>query len=178
MNNQETSANTTETNFEGPASAKERKVIHFSSGETLVVEDSEEEEVETSNKTPFEEPKQKTRLSFKNVAILVGRFSLLACDFLGERLAGALGLSAAKYQYAIDRYQHDHKTTNSRASDDLKKGQAETVTLSPRSDWSHYGATGDVSCPPNPQESSDEKQMAGKEGCHNKGYQADEEHLK
>lgn len=32
-----------------------------------------------------------------------------ACDFLGERLAGALGLSAAKYQYAIDRYQHDHK---------------------------------------------------------------------
>lgn len=110
----QTSANTTETNFEGLASAKERKVIHFSSGETLVVEDSEEEEVETSNKTPFEEPKQKvgiclrggetcgeclatvsscdcfclfssqTRLSFKNVAILVGRFSLLGmpCDII------------------------------------------------------------------------------------------------
>lgn len=83
-----------------------------------------------------------TRFSFKNVAILVGRISLLgmsqlnikhksitltnltksislsfhvilfhilACDFLGERLAGALGLNAAKYQYAIDQYQHDHK---------------------------------------------------------------------
>ncbi|KAL3980073.1 KRAB domain-containing zinc finger protein [Sarotherodon galilaeus] len=178
MNNQETSADTTETNFGGPALPKERKVIHFSSGETLVVEDSEEEEEETSNKTPFEEPKQKTLLSFKNVAILVGRFSLLACDFLGERLAGALGLSAAKYQYAIDRYQRDHKTTNSRAPDDLKMGQTETVTLSPRSDGSQYGATGDVSCPANPQESSDEKHTAGKEGCHNKGYQADEEHLK
>lgn len=57
-------------------------------------------------------------------------------------------------------------------------GQTETMTLSPRSDGSHYGATGDVSCPANPQESSDEKHMAGKEGCHNKGYQADEEHLK
>lgn len=108
----QTSADTTETNFGGPALPKERKVIHFSSGETLVVEDSEEEEEETSNKTPFEEPKQKvgiclkggtcgeylavsscdcfclfssqTLLSFKNVAILVGRFSLLGmpCDII------------------------------------------------------------------------------------------------
>lgn len=36
-------------------------------------------------------------------------FPNLACDFLGERLAGALGLKAAKYQYAIDQYDRDHK---------------------------------------------------------------------
>lgn len=32
-----------------------------------------------------------------------------ACDFLGETLAGILGLNAAKYQYAIDQYHRDHK---------------------------------------------------------------------
>lgn len=35
-----------------------------------------------------------------------------ACDFLGERLAGALGLNAAKYQYAIDQYHHDRKVVS------------------------------------------------------------------
>ncbi|XP_030578060.1 protein FAM177A1 [Archocentrus centrarchus] len=178
MSNQETSADILETNFGGPASSKEKKVIHFSSGETLEVEDSEEEEEQPSNRTPFEEPQQKTRLSFKNVAILVGRFSLLACDFLGERLAGAFGLSAAKYQYAIDRYHRDHKTTSSRAADGAMGGQAEPGNLSPGCDGSRYGATGDVSCSTDPQESCDEKRMARKEGCHNKGYQADEHHLK
>lgn len=33
----------------------------------------------------------------------------LACDFLGKKLAGVLGLDAAKYQYAIDQYQSKHK---------------------------------------------------------------------
>lgn len=43
-----------------------------------------------------------------------------ACDFLGERLAAALGLNAAKYQYAIDLYDHNqkvkHTTENSNSS--------------------------------------------------------------
>lgn len=33
----------------------------------------------------------------------------LACDFLGKRLAGLLGLDAAKYQYAIDQYHLKNK---------------------------------------------------------------------
>lgn len=33
----------------------------------------------------------------------------LACDFLGKKLAGVLGLDAAKYQYAIDQYHRNHK---------------------------------------------------------------------
>lgn len=33
----------------------------------------------------------------------------LACDFLGKNLAGVLGLDAAKYQYAIDQHQRNHK---------------------------------------------------------------------
>ena len=45
----------------------------------------------------------------KSLRVTVLLFPNLACDFLGERLAGALGLKAAKYQYAIDQYDRDHK---------------------------------------------------------------------
>uniref|UniRef100_A0A3Q0S3G9 Uncharacterized protein n=1 Tax=Amphilophus citrinellus TaxID=61819 RepID=A0A3Q0S3G9_AMPCI len=88
-------------------------------------------------------------------------------------LAGAFGLSAAKYQYAIDRYHRDHKVIRSQTFK-----QAEPGNLSPGCDGSRYGATGDVSSSTDPQESCDEERMARKEGCHNKGYQADEHHLK
>ncbi|XP_018550262.1 protein FAM177A1 [Lates calcarifer] len=113
---------TQETDFGGPTLSKQKRIIHFSSGETLEEEDSEEEEEQPSNRTPFREPTQRARFSFRNVAILVGRISLLTCDFLGERLAGVLGLNAAKYQYAIDQYQSDHKKTSSQATDGLIGG--------------------------------------------------------
>uniref|UniRef100_A0A4W6CM34 Uncharacterized protein n=1 Tax=Lates calcarifer TaxID=8187 RepID=A0A4W6CM34_LATCA len=94
-------------------------------------------------------------------------FPKLACDFLGERLAGVLGLNAAKYQYAIDQYQSDHK------------GQADTIHLSHTQTGSHYGATGDARCQAaDPKESYDEKQMSRKGGYHNRSYQADEDSLK
>ncbi|XP_070782148.1 protein FAM177A1 isoform X2 [Enoplosus armatus] len=175
---QETSLDIQETEFGDPAVSKQRRIIHFSSGETLEEEDSEEEEEQSPNRPPFREPAERTKFSFRNVAILVGRISLLTCDFLGERLAGALGLNAAKYQYAIDQHHRDHKTTSSQATDNVMKGQAEMIHLSPGLDGSHYGATGDVRCPADSQESCDEKHMdRNSEGCHNGGYQADEDYL-
>ncbi|XP_073349228.1 uncharacterized protein [Pagrus major] len=172
MNNshQEASPDTQETEFGNPAVSKQRRTIHFSSGETLEEEDSEEEEEQSSDRPPFREPAQRVSFSFKNVAFLVGRISLLTCDFLGERLAGALGLKAAKYQYAIDQYHRDHKTTSSQATDDLRDGQAETFHLSHGVDGAQYGATGDSRSP----ESRDEKHMDRNEGRHNRGYQEDE----
>ncbi|XP_071334676.1 protein FAM177A1 isoform X2 [Trachinotus anak] len=166
---------TQETDFSGHAPSKQKKVIHFSSGETLEVDDSEEEEEQSSNKPPFREPTERTRFSFKNMAILIGRISLLTCDFLGERLAGALGLNAAKYQYAIDQYQRDHKKTNSQTADGILEGQAEKIHLSPETDGSHYGATGEERRPADPR---DEKHVNRKEGYHNGSYQADEDCLK
>ncbi|XP_056261335.1 protein FAM177A1 isoform X2 [Seriola aureovittata] len=175
MNNQEV-IDTQETDFSGPLPSKQKKIIHFSSGETLEEEDSEEEEEPASNRPPFREPTERTRFSFKNVAILVGRISLLTCDFLGERLAGALGLNAAKYQYAIDQYQHDHKKTSSQTTDGLMEGQAEIIQLSPgHDDESHYGATGGARHPAEP---LDEKHLNRKEGYRNRSYQADEDCLK
>ncbi|XP_056284320.1 protein FAM177A1 [Pseudoliparis swirei] len=166
-----------ETGFGSPALSKQRRrIVHFSSGETLEQEEEEEEEEEeepSSNKPPFSEPAEKTRLSFKNVALLVGRISLLACDFLGERLAGALGLNAAKYQFAIDRYHRDHKTTSSQTQDNHVEGQAETIHLDPGPGRGLYGATGEAghltpaSC--------DVKHVDRSEGRHNAAYQAEEE---
>ncbi|XP_075939778.1 uncharacterized protein LOC142941665 [Anarhichas minor] len=175
---QEPSSDVQETEFGSPARSKQRRTIHFSSGETLEQKDSEEEEEEeeqSSNRPPFREP-ERTRLSFKNVAILVGRIALLTCDFLGERLAGALGMNAAKYQYAIDQHHRDHKTTSSQAKDNLREGQAETIHLYPGlKDRSHYGATGEARCPADSQASCDEKHMDRSEGRHNRAYQADED---
>ncbi|XP_032399540.1 protein FAM177A1 isoform X2 [Etheostoma spectabile] len=178
MNNSqpETSPGIQETEFGSPALTKQRRITYFSSGETLEEEDSEEEEEEenSSNRPPFRERAEKTKLSFKNVALLVGRISLLTCDFLGERLAGALGLNAAKYQYAIDQHHRDHKTTSSKATDNMMEEQADTIHISGLI-GSHYGATGDTRCPADFQESCHEKHKDKSEGCRNRAYQADED---
>ncbi|XP_009293287.1 uncharacterized protein [Danio rerio] len=85
------------------------KRIHFSSGETLTDEDSEEEEDLHQTASCVTEPGNWT---WKDRSRIWGsRFlnkSLQYCDFLGERMAGLLGLNAAKYQYAIDHHR-DHK---------------------------------------------------------------------
>lgn len=66
------SADIPETNFGGPASSKERKVIHFTSGETLEVEEGKEEEEQSSSRTPFEEPQQKVGICLKEKKTCVG----------------------------------------------------------------------------------------------------------
>ncbi|KAM4712835.1 uncharacterized protein FYW61_020050 [Anableps anableps] len=75
----EVSPQSEETEFGGPPLQKQRKIIYFSSGETLELENSEEDEAEEqrSHRTPFKGPGRRARISFKNVAILVGRMSLL-----------------------------------------------------------------------------------------------------
>ncbi|XP_061603021.1 uncharacterized protein LOC133464850 [Cololabis saira] len=172
----EASAQVCETAFGGPALHKQRKILHFSSGETLEVEDSEEEEEEeqASNTTLFTEPAGRTKLSFRNAALLVGRISLLTCDFLGERLAGTLGLNEAKYQYAINRYHREHKTAGVQIQDPVR-GRPEATHLSPGLDGSHYGATGGVNCSAKPQQNENEKHVSPGEGRHNRGYQPDED---
>ncbi|KAM7395813.1 hypothetical protein PAMA_007211 [Pampus argenteus] len=171
-----------ETEFGDVAVSRTKRIIHFTSGETLEEKDSEEEEEEeeeqSSNRSPFSESTErssKTRFSFKKVAILVGRLSLLTCDFLGERLAGALGLNAAKYQYAIDQYHREHKTTNSQITKGQMEGQAETTHLSPGQGGRPYGATEDIRQPADPQQKScGGTHMDKNEGCHNRAYEVDE----
>ncbi|XP_035472577.2 protein FAM177A1 isoform X2 [Scophthalmus maximus] len=160
-----------DTEFAGPAPSGQRKIIHFASGETLEEESSGEEGEPAANAPPFGEPAERTRFSFKNMAILVGRISLLTCDFFGERLAGALGLNAAKYQYAIDQHRSGREKPSSRATDELTEGRGEAAHFSRRLDGSRYGATGVADA----RGSRDEKFLPGQEGYHNRSYQADED---
>lgn len=162
---QETSAETHEMKLPGcPERPKEKKIIHFASGETLEVEDSEDEEEAEDDeesppkRSPFQEPS--TRFSFKKTVVFLGRISLLTCDFFGRRFAGALGLDVAKYQYAVDQHRRDQKVTRSGAS--------------ARPAGSRYGATGNVSSTAAPQD----RQEDVKEGCYNGGYEEEEDYAK
>ncbi|XP_062266892.1 protein FAM177A1 [Platichthys flesus] len=166
-----------ETEFAGSTQSKQNMIIHFTSGETMEVEDIEEEAAQPSNGSPLREPMQRNWFSFKNVGILVGRISLHACDFLGERLASALGLNSPKYQSLIDRHQRDHKEPSSQAFGGLKQEQVEMTRFSQMFD-SQYGATGDTSRPADLQGSHDGKYVSSKDGYHNRSYQADEDYWK
>ncbi|KAM8831628.1 uncharacterized protein AB9W97_003137, partial [Spinachia spinachia] len=131
------------------AGPEQRRIIHFSSGDTLEQEDREEEQEEEEEE---EEEEERTGLpsgwdSDKSV-MLHPIFSRVIClhslllagggvpclqahvvcnapqsepcsaslpvswDFLGERLAGAPGLDAAKYQHAADQLQRDQEATS------------------------------------------------------------------
>ncbi|KAF7664337.1 hypothetical protein LDENG_00180380 [Lucifuga dentata] len=162
-----------ETEFGGPALSGQKRIIHFSSGETLEEEeeDSEEENENSSNESPF-----RAKLSWKNVAALVGRMSLLTSDFLGERLAGLLGLNAAKYQYAIDEYHRDHNEKIHKES--LMEGQGEIIHLSSRQDGNHYGATGATRNPADRKMCLDETLEDRNGSCYDRGYREDEDSLK
>jgi len=66
----------------------------------------------------------------------------------------------------------------SQTTGDQIKGQAEAMCLSAKLDDSHYGATGGLNCPSDPQKSCDEKHIDSEAGCFNRSYQADEDSLK
>ncbi|XP_036438613.1 protein FAM177A1 isoform X2 [Colossoma macropomum] len=95
--------------------SQQRKVIHFSSGETLEEDDSEEETAEEPHQCPFNKAGG-DNLSWRRYAWFWGTQvmikSLQTCDFVGGKLASLLGLTLAKYQYAIDEYQLVQKAFN------------------------------------------------------------------
>ncbi|KAI4899149.1 hypothetical protein NFI96_013244 [Prochilodus magdalenae] len=100
--------------LESEVKSQQRKVIHFSSGETLEEGGSEDEMAEQPYQT-FAKAGQQENLTWRGYAwrwaTRVVIKSLQTCDFLGGKLAGLLGLNHAKYQYAIDEYQRYQKHT-------------------------------------------------------------------
>lgn len=142
---------------------REKRVIHFTSGETLDLDSEEEEEEE---RPAFRDAERKARLSIKNLAMRVGRLSLLVCDFLGERLAGVLGLNDAKYQYAIDQHQREKKVISSE--------DPGTAPLSPEVSRRRYGATQDTCFKEGPVHSEGRHRDKGQL---NAGYQAEDSPL-
>ncbi|CAB1340193.1 unnamed protein product [Coregonus sp. 'balchen'] len=160
-----------ETQFGGSSLSQQRRVIHFSSGETLEEDDSEEEEEEgTSHVQVFREPEDMPKLPWRAFTWSLGRKSLRTCDFLGEKLAGLLGLNTAKYQYAVDEYQRDNKNTGSKDTECSYEKRRERIHHSSRI-ISEYGATSSHGVPAGSQATEH-----GTTGSHNKGYQDDNEH--
>ncbi|KAM9338906.1 LOW QUALITY PROTEIN: protein FAM177A1-like [Symphorus nematophorus] len=120
-----------------------RRIIHFSSGETMEEYSTDEEEGEDK------EPERKDLLSSPVDAVRVrnggdGEFSKLtwgpyfwfhmwraatstisACDYLGERMASLFGITSAKYQYAIDEYYRMKKEREEEKEENRLSEEAE-----------------------------------------------------
>ncbi|XP_017581027.1 protein FAM177A1 isoform X1 [Pygocentrus nattereri] len=128
--------------------SQQRKVIHFSSGETLEEDDSEEETAEQPHRDPLNKAGM-DNLSWRRYAWFWGTQvmikSLQTCDFVGGKLAGFLGLTRAKYQYAIDEYQRVQKAPTpapprTQKDKQLRKSEREETLLS-HTETSAYGTT-------------------------------------
>uniref|UniRef100_A0A672KDX8 Protein FAM177A1-like n=1 Tax=Sinocyclocheilus grahami TaxID=75366 RepID=A0A672KDX8_SINGR len=87
-----------------------RRITHFSSGETMEEYSTDEEEEDKTQNA-----KKDLLSSIDTSKLAWGPYvwfqmwraatsTISACDYLGERMASLLGITSAKYQYAIDEY--------------------------------------------------------------------------
>ncbi|MCI4389769.1 hypothetical protein PGIGA_G00102300 [Pangasianodon gigas] len=110
-----------------------RRVIHFSSGETMEEYSTEDEEDHTHT-----QPDKNDLLSSVDASKLTwGPYvwfqmwraatnTVSACDYVGERMASLFGLTSAKYQYAINEYHRSTKQKENEARDSPVSEEAES----------------------------------------------------
>ncbi|XP_031437647.1 protein FAM177A1 [Clupea harengus] len=163
---------TQETSFGQVHQSRGRRVIYFSSGETLAESDREEEDDEDgTHKEPFSQSVDTENLSWgeysRFLGTKIGKKSLQTCEYLGEKLARLLGLHAAKYQYAIDQFHRDQKRKDVReeSSGVFMEDDAEMFNLAQKKSRT-YGAT-------NPEPGSSRPTCVEHKAGHNQGYQDD-----
>nr|XP_020472652.1 protein FAM177A1-like isoform X2 [Monopterus albus] len=109
-----------------------RRIIHFSSGETMEEYSTDEEEGEDK------EPERKDLLSSPVDASKMtwgpyfwfhmwraATSTISACDYLGERMASLFGITSAKYQYAIDEYYRMKKEREEEKEENCLSEEAE-----------------------------------------------------
>ncbi|XP_076613217.1 protein FAM177A1-like isoform X1 [Chaetodon auriga] len=111
-----------------------RRIIHFSSGETMEEYSTDEEEGEDK------EPERKDLLSSPVDAVRskltwgpyfwfhmwrAATSTISACDYLGERMASLFGITSAKYQYAIDEYYRMKKEREEEKEENRLSEEAE-----------------------------------------------------
>ncbi|KAG1941870.1 protein FAM177A1 [Pimephales promelas] len=137
------------------------KVIHFSSGETL----TEEEEDDLHQEPSAADPRSWTWRDYSRFwGTQILRKSLRFCDFLGEKMAGLLGLNSAKYQYAVDQYHREHRNeTEEEVLSSSTSVNEERIDLS-KIERKQYGAT-------NEQDLIETLQYKGEQ---NEGYNSNE----
>ncbi|CAB1342719.1 unnamed protein product [Coregonus sp. 'balchen'] len=109
-----------------------RRIIHFSSGETME-EYSTDEEEEGEDKEPEKDllspPVNATKLTWGPYFWFhmwrAATSTVSACDYLGERMASLFGITSAKYQYAIDEYYRMRKEKEEEDEDNRLSEEAE-----------------------------------------------------
>ncbi|XP_051908341.1 protein FAM177A1-like isoform X2 [Hippocampus zosterae] len=113
-----------------------RRVIHFSSGETMEEYSTDEEEEEDrqperrdllSPSVEAERSKMTWGPYFWFHVWRAATSTISACDYLGERIASLFGITSAKYQYAIDEYykmkkeREEEKEEENRLSEEAER---------------------------------------------------------
>ncbi|KAF5879828.1 protein FAM, partial [Clarias magur] len=93
-----------------------RRVIHFSSGETMEEYSTEDEEDHThapADKNDLLSSVDASKLTWGPYVWFqmwrAATNTVSACDYVGERVASLFGITSAKYQYAIDEYNRNNK---------------------------------------------------------------------
>ncbi|KAL7871361.1 hypothetical protein SRHO_G00063440 [Serrasalmus rhombeus] len=109
-----------------------RRVIHFSSGETMEEYSTEEEDDSEKH------PEKKDLLSSVDTSKLTwgpyvwfqmwraATSTVSACDYLGERMASLFGITSAKYQYAIDEFDRMKKEKDKEVEESRLSEEAES----------------------------------------------------
>ncbi|KTG43474.1 hypothetical protein cypCar_00013920 [Cyprinus carpio] len=100
-----------------------RRIIHFSSGETMEEYSTDEEEEDKTQNT-----KKDLLSSIDTSKLAWGPYvwfqmwraatsTISACDYLSERMASLFGITSAKYQYALDEYTRSKREKEKRDKD-------------------------------------------------------------
>ncbi|XP_068198635.1 protein FAM177A1-like isoform X2 [Antennarius striatus] len=109
-----------------------RRIIHFSSGETMEEYSTDEEEGE--EKEPewtdlLSPPVDASKLTWGPYVWFhmwrAATSTVSACDYLGERMASFFGITSAKYQYAIDEYYRMKKEREEEKEENRLSEEAE-----------------------------------------------------
>ncbi|XP_042245568.1 protein FAM177A1 isoform X2 [Thunnus albacares] len=130
-----------------------RRIIHFSSGETMEeysTDEEEEEDKEPERKDLLSSPVDASKMTWGPYFWFhmwrAATSTISACDYLGERMASLFGITSAKYQYAIDEYyrmkkeREEEKEENclsevaERSFDQLRSHEDEPITMAEQPD--------------------------------------------
>ncbi|KAJ7988012.1 hypothetical protein DPEC_G00319210 [Dallia pectoralis] len=108
-----------------------RRIIHFSNGETMEEYSTDEEDEEPEKKDLLQPKVDRVRANlpwgpyFWFQMWRAASSTVLACDYLGERMASLFGITSAKYQYAIDEYYRIRKEKEEEDEDNRLSEEAE-----------------------------------------------------
>ncbi|XP_038583678.1 protein FAM177A1 isoform X2 [Micropterus salmoides] len=109
-----------------------RRIIHFSSGETMEeysTDEEEGEEKEPERKDLLSSPVDASKLTWGPYFWFhmwrAATSTISACDYLGERMASLFGITSAKYQYAIDEYYRMKKEREEEKEENCLSEEAE-----------------------------------------------------